>query len=248
MTANGRRVLVTGGSGLIGSVLRAGLPSAWDMMSLDRTRFGWRSMTRRWTVASRFEGCDTVIDLAAGIDDEWRVAYRNNIPATFNALMAARAAGVSRVVYASSNHVTGLYERDEPYASVLAGRYDNLSPEAIPRLGPDVAVRPDGPYALAKVLGEAAGRWASEVYGLSVICLRIGTVNHQDRPLEPRHFSTLLTHRDLVGLVQACVEAPEEVRFGVMYGVSNNRWRIWDLEPCRALVGYVPVDDAEDFR
>ena len=58
----------------------------------------------------------------------------NNVRATVNMLEAAREAGVQRVVFASSNHVVGLYERDEPYASIVAGRYEGIDPRAIPRL------------------------------------------------------------------------------------------------------------------
>ena len=36
--------------------------------------------------------------------------------------------------------------------------------------------------------------------------------------------------------------------FGVYYGVSANRWRIWDLEAARADLGYAPVNDAGTWR
>lgn len=98
----------------------------------------------------------------------------------------------------SSNHVVGMYEHDEPYASVVAGRYERLDPDELPRLKADAPTRPDGPYGVGKAFGEAAGRYYSEAFGLSVICLRIGTVTGENRPEEPRHFATMLTHRDLV--------------------------------------------------
>src|SRR5919107_2382311 len=86
--------------------------------------------------------------------------------------------------------------------------------------------RPDGPYAVSKAIGEAAARYFADVHGLSVICLRIGAVNRGDRPRDMRHLSTLLTHRDLVQLVERCIDAPDELRFAVLYGVSANTWRI----------------------
>ena len=165
-----------------------------------------------------------------------------------NALEAARLAGVRRVVFASSNHVTGMVERDEPYASILAGAYDGLDPSSLLRVGVDDPVRPDGPYGIGKALGEAAARYYAEEYGLSVICLRIGTVNQANRPTNARHFSTLLTHRDLVELVRCCLEAPESLRFAVFYGVSGNTWRIWDIENARETIGFEPRDNAESWR
>ena len=96
--------------------------------------------------------------------------------------------------------------------------------------------------------GEAAARYYAEEHGLSVICLRIGTVNAANRPENTRQLATLLTHRDLVQLVRCCLAAPDSVRFAVLYGVSANTWRFWDLEEARRAVGYAPVDDAEAWR
>ena len=69
-------------------------------------------------------------------------------------------------------------------------------------------IRPDSAYGIGKALGEAAGRYFSETYGLSVLCLRIGTVNRENLPLKARHYATLLTHRDLTQLVERCLAAP----------------------------------------
>jgi nucleoside-diphosphate-sugar epimerase len=197
-----------------------------------------------------FQGIDTVIDLAADPDAEaaWDPVYENNMSATLTVLRAAHEAGVRRVVFASSNHVIGLYERDEPYASIVAGNYDGLDPERIPRLDGDTTPRPDGPYAVAKLMGEGAGRWYAEEHGMSVICLRIGTVSRNDRPGWSRHFATLLSQADLVRLVRCCVEAPPEVGFAIYNGVSANTWRFWDVEQPRAEIGYEPRDDAERWR
>ena len=62
-------------------------------------------------------------------------------------------------------------------------------------------------------------------------------------PREPRHFATLLTHADLVRLVEAALTA--DVGFGVYYGVSRNTWRFWDISND---IGYEPEDDAERYR
>jgi nucleoside-diphosphate-sugar epimerase len=193
---------------------------------------------------------DTVIDLAAraNADDDWSDVWKNNLPATMNALDAARRAGARRYVFASSNHVTGMYETEDPYAAVVAGKYEGLAPEMIPPIETSWPIRPDGPYALGKALGEAAARYYSDTFELSAICLRIGTVNAEDRPRSPRHFSTLLTHADLIRLVDAAITAPAEHRYGVYYGVSDNTWRIWDVRNALDEIGYEPRDNAEDLR
>jgi len=255
VSARGKpRVAITGAAGLIGQVLVGALDEHYAVEAIDRRRRrrSWKraDLSKPRGAAAALRGADLVVDLAANPSPSlsWEGARRNNIPTTFNVLEAARAAGVRRVVYASSNHVTGMYEQDEPYASIGEGRYDGLDPGRIRRITPLDPIRPDGPYGLSKAFGEAAGRYFSDEHGLSVLCLRIGTVNRADRPTTPRQFATLLTHRDLVELVRSCLEAPEELRFGVYYGVSANTWRFWDIESAEAEVGYESREDAEHWR
>jgi uronate dehydrogenase len=84
---------------------------------------------------------------------------------------------------------------------------------------------------------------------MSVICLRIGTVRRDDGLTSPRHFATLLSHRDLRHLVECALTAPPpEHNFGVYYGASANTWRIWRIDDAVSDLGYEPVDDAERLR
>ena len=138
--------------------------------------------------------------------------------------------------------------KTSPYASIVAGRYDGLDPATFPRVTVDMPIRPDGPYGIGKAFGEAAGRYYSDHFGLSVICLRIGTLNREGKPLVPRQFATLLSHRDLVQLVHRSIDAPDSLRFAIFYGVSNNTWRFWDISNSREIIGYEPEDDAEQWR
>jgi uronate dehydrogenase len=248
-------VLITGARGLIGQVLYRALAEDYEVAGVDRRGRGRagsssRADTTRLRHAERaVEGADVVIDLAsAHWQQPWDVVRQNNIPAAWNTLEAAHRRGVRRVIYASSNHVTGLYERDDPYARIVAGEYDGLDPATVPRITTAMPVRPDTPYAVGKALGEAAARYYAEEHGLSVLCLRIGTLNRADRPSAARHFATLLTHADMVSLVRCCIEAPPDLTFGVFYGVSANRWRIWDVDDARDAIGYEPKDDAETWR
>ena len=249
------KVLITGAAGLLGTLLSQGLSRQWQVEGIDRARGGGRHVRRADLAKGRsvdrlFEGADAVVDLAGlpSADTPWRDVWKNNLPATMNALEAARRAGVRRFVFASSNHVTGMYEREPPYAAIVAGEYDGLDPKATPHIAASWPVRPDGAYALGKTLGEAAARLYSDEFGLSAICLRIGTVNAEDRPLAPRHFATLLTHADLLRLVEGALNAPDELRFGVYYGVSRNTWRFWEIADAAEEIGYEPQDDSESHR
>jgi nucleoside-diphosphate-sugar epimerase len=246
-------VVITGAAGLIGTVLRDHLDDEFRLRPLDarRSRNIRRvDTTRLRTVADELDGIHAVVHLAANTnpDAAWDEVVLNNLGSITTVLEAARLRGVPRVIFASSNRVTGMYERDEPYASILSGNYGELSPGAFPLIGPDAPVRPDSPYAMSKALGEAACRTYSACHGVSTICLRIGSVNHGDRPTIPREFATWLSHADLVRLVVTALRADEAMHHGVYYGVSSNRWRIWDIADARAELGFVPLDDAESFR
>lgn len=248
------RVLVTGAAGLIGGILWDRLSEEHTLRGIDlrgdRARGIRRCDVRRARSLGRvFEGVDAVVDLAtsAAVDTSWRTVEQD-MAGRVNVLEAARMHGVGRYVYASSNHVTGLYERDEPYASIVAGAYDGLDAGSIPLLSPDRPVRPDSPYGVGKAFAEALGRLYAEEHGISCLFLRIGTVLADDRPHRPRHYATLLSHADLARLVGCALRAPSDLRYGVYYGVSANTWRFWDVANAHAELGYEPHDDAERLR
>ena len=248
------RVIVTGAAGLIGRVLAAGLADKYELLLYDaqvprKSAIKRLDMRRLDRAVTAFANAAAVVDLAADTDvaAPWSSVYSNNVPATMNALEAARVAGLRRFVFASSNHVIGGYEEDEPYAGVIAGRRDDLDPARLPRIDAGASIRPNGSYALGKALGEAAGRLYADRYGLSVIALRIGSVLPGDRPTNDRHRATFLSHRDLVQLVDRALQAPPTLDFGIFFGVSDNRWRIWDIEQARSALAYEPADDAERY-
>jgi nucleoside-diphosphate-sugar epimerase len=249
------RVVITGAAGLVGSVLKRGLGAEYAVRGLDRKRTRELDVervdvTRLKALDAAFAGADAVIDLAASarLETPWSEVWKNNLRGTMNALEAARRNGVTRFVFASSNHVTGMYEHEFPYSAIVAGEHSQLERGSIPLIDSATPVRPDSPYAIGKALGETGARYYSDVFGLQTICLRIGTVNSENRPKNPRQLATLLTHDDLIRLCRCALSAPEDVRFGIYYGVSDNRWRFWDIAEARSAIGYVPQDDADRLR
>lgn len=160
-----------------------------------------------------------------GVPDEAPLAdlLEANVLGTNHVLEAARRTGIERVVLASSNRVTGFYP---------AGHLT----------GPQEPVRPDGLYGVSKVAVEALGQLYADKFGLSVICLRIGSF--EQVPTEPRHLATWLSPRDAVGFMRAPLTAPRSTRFATVYAVSANTRRFWEL-PDPAVLAYTPVDDAE---
>lgn len=248
------RVLVAGAGGLIGGVLWEGLADGHSLQGVDlrgdRAKGIRRADVRRArSLRGALDDVDAVVDLATGstLDLSWD-QVEADIAGRVNVLEAARLQGVRRYVFASSNHVTGMYELDEPYASIVAGAYDGLDPASTPLIDTDWPIRPDSPYGVGKAFSETAARYQAEQFDISCICLRIGTVLAEDRPRTERHYATLLTHADLIRLVDCALRAPAELRYGVYYAVSANTWRFWDIANAAEELGYQPQDNAERFR
>jgi nucleoside-diphosphate-sugar epimerase len=247
-------IAITGAAGVIGGVLASRLSGAYQLRLIDRRPVpaggGIRVDLRdRDGLEDAFAGADAVIHLAAStsVGASWEDVLEANIVGTRHVLEAARATCVPRVVLASSNHVVGMYELD--------GAPAIYSGEASRRLGAEVAARPDSLYGVSKAFGELLGRYYADVHGLRVICLRIGTVLASDDPTAPapagagawspapweqRIRATWLSHGDCAELFRCALEA--DVRYSVVYGVSNVPGRFWDLEGAREHLGWQPVD------
>ena len=248
-----RRVLITGMSGLIGEAVRRRLDGRWALRALNRRPVAGVE-TRRAdigdldAIAPAFRDVDAVVHLAANVqaNPPWEAVLRDNVVGTYNVFEAARRAGVKRVVYASSGATVSNIERDEPYAALTAGRYDEVA--EWPVLTHESPTRPHGLYGCSKIWGEALARHFADTAGMSMICLRIGHVSAQDRPVKPREFSVWCSRRDIAQMVERCLAAPQSLRFDVFFVTSDNKWGYRDLEHARAAVGYAPEDRAEDHR
>ncbi|PYN03970.1 MAG: hypothetical protein DME07_04975 [Candidatus Rokuibacteriota bacterium] len=248
-----RTVLVTGMSGLIGGALRRQLEGTYDLRALNRravpgVKCHQADIADLDAIAPAFEGVDTVVHLAAvtGSVESFEPILRGNVIGTYNVFEAARRAGVRRVVYASSGATVSAWERDPPYRELVAGRYAEAGTwETMTHQTP---TRPDGLYGASKIWGEAIARHYSDAHGLSAICVRIGRVKVEDRPISVRDFAVWCSQRDVVRLLELCITAPATVRFDVFFVVSDNRWGYRDLEHARAVLGFEPRDRAEDHR
>ncbi|MDX6532834.1 MAG: dependent glucose-6-phosphate dehydrogenase [Gaiellales bacterium] len=251
-----RRVLVTGAEGTIGTAVREHLADRYELVSLTLTSQEFPShiadISDLEAIQPAFENVDAVVHLAASaaIQTPWDDVLRNNIVGTYNVFEAARQAGVARVVYASSNHAVGMYELDGAPALYDVGDEGSVDHTA--------ELRPDSLYGVSKAYGEALGRFYMEQHGLRVFCLRIGAVRAHDDPTEAipiplidldaegqrnRMRAVWLSRRDCAELIASCLEA-EDVSWAIVYGVSGNPRRFWDLEHARELLGWEPKDAA----
>lgn len=249
-----KRVLITGMSGLIGSAVRSAMEPEHELRALNRSNVEGvetvqADLSDLDVIRPAFEDVGTVIHLAAKAGERftWQELLDTNITGTRNVYQAASEAGCDRVIFASSGATVSGYEQEEPYKALAEGRYDE-APTLWPLINESMPTRPTGVYGSTKVWGEALGRHFADSTGLSVICLRIGFVNRQDRPLRTRDYSIWCSQRDIVDLIVKSTQIDAAVDFAVMFGASQNKYGYRDLSHAISVAGFDPQDNAEDHR
>jgi NAD+ dependent glucose-6-phosphate dehydrogenase len=244
-----KKLFITGINGTIGGILQAGLAGMYDIFGLDIVGpFSDRVFEAN---IDDYEGVlgvlreagpfPSLIHMAADprVKAPWESVLPNNIMGTRNVFEAARHVGVRRVIFASSSHVTGAYDGIEPDTYL----HHQPDPRRIQVSDP---IRPDSDYGVSKAFGEALARYYTSRWAISSICLRIGVVLRDDRPVgHPWFKKGWLSHRDLVQLVTKSLQS--NIVFGIYYGMSNNTGGFWDITNARLELGYEPQDDAADY-
>lgn len=230
------RLLLTGAAGGLGRVLRPRLKACCDTLRVsDIADLGAAAageelhparLEDRAAMLELLEGVDAVVHLG-GVSTEqpFDLILQANIVGAFNLYEAARQQRVRRIVFASSNHVTGFYRQDEV-------------------VSPRDPLRPDGYYGLSKAYGENLAQFYFDRYRIETVSLRIGSSFPE--PKDRRMLATWLSYDDLERLVVASLTAPV-VGHTVVYGVSDNTATWWDNTAARHL-GYRPQDSSERFR
>ncbi|WP_250036624.1 NAD-dependent epimerase/dehydratase family protein [Paractinoplanes maris] len=234
------RILITGSSGRVGTLLRPLLarpgrvlrlfdprpPQALPGTGAEEVVPG--SVTDLDALVAALQDVDAVLHLGghsheAGAEDVLRVdAY-----GAYCLLEAARRTGVTRILLGSSNHVAGFHRLSE-------------HPGEVPG---DVEARPDTLYGWSKVAIESAGRLFHDRFGLDVICLRLGQCF--PAPRGPRGLAMWLSPDDCARLVEAAISVPGP-GFRQVWGISRNTRRWLSLAEGEA-IGYRPEDDAEEY-
>ncbi|GLY17177.1 UDP-glucose 4-epimerase [Kineosporia sp. NBRC 101677] len=180
-----QRVVVTGAAGKLGRAVITDLAThGWDVLAVDRVSVtGWSGDSLRADLTDYGQ----VLEIVSGAVDERgprpealvhlaavpapglipnSATFANNAPATWNVFNACRAAGVRKVVWASSETVLGLpFDTPPPYAPV----------------DEEYHPRPESTYSLVKTLEEEMAtqfcRWDPE---LSMTGLRFSNVMYPE--------------------------------------------------------------------
>lgn len=230
------RILLTGAAGGLGRVLRERLRRYADVLRisdiapLGEPREGEEALVCDLADAAAVDalvaGVDAIVHLGGvSVERPFEEVLPANIQGAYNLYEAARRHGVRRVVFASSNHVTGFYRQGEVIDATAAPR-------------------PDSYYGLSKAFGEQLARFYFDRYGIESVCVRIGSSFPE--PKDRRMLCTWLGYDDLEQLVRRAMFVPN-VACTIVYGVSANRDGWWDNAQA-ALLGYVPTQSSEPWR
>ncbi|MBD9725472.1 NAD-dependent epimerase/dehydratase family protein [Streptomyces caniscabiei] len=231
-----RTVLLTGAAGGLGTLMRDLLPAhGYELRLMDLLPVQGApdaitaDLADKDAVREAVRGVDAIIHLAGiSLEASFEKILRANIEGTYNLYEAARAEGVPRVVFASSNHAVGFTPRP--------GDGDPLIPVDTPH-------RPDTFYGLSKSFGEDLAQLYWDKHGLETVSVRIGSCFPE--PTSVRMLSLWMSPADGARLFHAALTA-EHVGHTVVYGSSANTRLWWDLSSARAL-GYDPQDDSEPY-
>jgi nucleoside-diphosphate-sugar epimerase len=164
------KAIVTGGAGFVGShLVDALIERGFDVVVIDNLSIGKKEninpkatfyqedIRNLEKIKPIFNGADYVFHLAARTRIPFSIefpqeSHTNNAFGTLNILIAARDAGVKKVIFSSSSSVYGHQEKLP------------LHEEMIPL--------PKSPYAFQKFIGEQYCRLFHELYKLPSVCLR----------------------------------------------------------------------------
>ncbi|MEU6704169.1 NAD-dependent epimerase/dehydratase family protein [Streptomyces wuyuanensis] len=231
-----RTVLLTGAAGGLGTLMRGLLPAyghelrLFDMNPVEGEPGAVTAdLADADALREAVRGVDAILHLAGiSLEAPFEKILRANIEGTYNLYEAARAEGVRRVVFASSNHAVGFTPRPR--------EGDPLIPVGTPR-------RPDTYYGLSKGFGEDLAQLYWDRHGIETVSVRIGSCFME--PTSVRMLSVWLSPGDGARLFHAALTA-DGVGHTVVHGSSANTRLWWDLSTARAL-GYEPQDDSEQF-
>ena len=230
------RLLLTGAAGGLGQALRPRLKANCKILrSADRVAFGLAGEQEELVLAdladasavmAMMQGVDAVVHLG-GVSTEaaFEPILQGNILGVYNLYEAARKQGVKRIVFASSNHVTGFYRQSET-------------------INASHPPRPDSLYGVSKAFGEDLSRFYFDRYGIETACVRIGSSFPE--PKDRRMLATWLSFEDLHRLITACLTTPV-LGHSIIFGMSDNAVTWWDNSQANH-IGYKPQDSSDVFK
>ena len=228
-----KTVLITGAAGNIGGQLRRQFAGKYKLRLSDKRpltplpgeTFVQADIVDMVAALAISEGADAIVHLGGyAAEGPWETILKANIIGCYNVFEAARRNGVTRLVFASSNHALGFYKCDQ-------------------KVDHRVYPKPDTRYGVSKVFGEMLGSLYADKYGLEVFLIRIGSAS--PTPGDLHGLAMWISPRDLAQLVAIGIDHPD-IRFEIVYGISGNT-RSWYDNSNAERLGYRPQDNSEAY-
>ncbi len=239
------KVGITGAGGNVGTTLRKGLFSKYELSLYDikdieqagSNAFFKVNFTEKEEIQGVFNGLDAIIHLAGDPrpDAPAQNTLRNNFIATSLVFEEARRANVKKIVFASSN-----FYHEGSIAEALRGKLNHL-------ITLDMPSTPQSLYGKSKVFGENVGFHLSHL-GHQFVALRIGWTVPEDNPaLYANAYmrAVFCSHRDLVQAFDKALEI--DIDFLTAFAVSDNKNNVFDLTETKEKLGFYPQDNSEDY-
>lgn len=230
-----KRLLITGAAGGVGRVMREKLKPMAEILRLsDIADLGTAAAHEELmpcdlgdeaAVLKLVEGCDAILHLGGvSTEQSFEKILNGNLRGVYNLYEAARAHGMPRIIFASSNHTVGFHRQDS-------------------RLTVETPMKPDGLYGVSKCFGEAMASMYHSKFGQETAIVRIGSCFPE--PTNHRMLSTWMSYDDFADLVARCFAAPM-LGCPIIWGVSNNDRGWWD-NTAAGFLGWRPQDNSERF-
>jgi NAD+ dependent glucose-6-phosphate dehydrogenase len=253
-----KKVGITGAGGLIGVDLSVGLAEKYELTLFYRKtkpdislnlKTVQADLSDKTQVKGIFNGLDAIVHLAAAasVQSSWGEVLNDNIIATYNVFEEARRAGVSKIVFASTNHTQHAYTMGK---TTLSEDLSYIEKHGLVKLSDPPA--PDSLYGVSKLFGEDLGRYYSRFYGLKFVALRIGTafgvhwtelMMKGDKPTQDHLRALYLSTRDLIDITDKAIQIDTD--YIVAYAVSDNKPAVFDLTETREKLGFYPKDNSQ---
>lgn len=235
-----KTILITGPGGRVGSQIVPLLRERFRLRLLDVKPMAGEAddeviqadIRDREALLRAATGVEALIHLAAisDEDDFYTRLLPYNLEAVYTVFEAARTVGVRKVIFPSTGQTVLNYPEGQPVTT-------------------EMPARPSTVYACTKLFGEALARYYSDKHGMSMICIRLCWFQPYDSPLLriPGHRiqREWCSPMDLARLLERAILS--KVRFGVYFGLSNNRGRVWDIGNAKVELGFEPEDNAANY-
>jgi uronate dehydrogenase len=231
-----KRLLITGAAGNLGKLARARLGHLADVLRLSdisemapagaNEEVVQCDLSDEAAVMELVKDCDGILHLGGvSVEREWKLIEAGNITGVYNLYEAARAHGMPRIFFATSNHTIGYYRQDQVI--------DTTAP-----------MKPDGLYGVSKCFGEAMASLYHSKFGQETALIRIGSCF--EKPRDRRMMATWMSPDDFISLIE-CVFRVPMLGCPVIWGVSDNDVGWWDTSSAKQ-IGWRPKDNSEVYR